>query len=171
MDDLNPIAGATSEEVNPTSESEELTPSIEESNSEEQAPSEVNESEPDRAETEVTEERRPSRAERRIHELTKRLKETQQRVTTPQPDAVSDILGGQLPWQNQPMFSGDEVSSDELERAINNKAAIMADLTVKKELAKRDSRDSFVRTTESWISDAESTREKVSAYGEAVEDE
>ena len=77
-------------------------------------------------------EKRPSRAEKRIHKLIDKLKAASAAQETggiqpPQPTAASGLEAGGLPWQ-----PGQEVTPEELEQELAARAAQLSELTTRK---------------------------------------
>ncbi len=103
---------------------------------------------------------RPSRAERRIRELTSKLKEAKQtseqnyRQSMAQKQAAN---AGALPWSGEePLVTpGQELSQDEFTNIVNQKAAQIAELQVRKVLSEKESRDAFSSAVDSWVKDSE----------------
>jgi hypothetical protein len=169
MDEENkPIGGETSVEENPISQ--DSTPSIEESES--KVASEEMETEgSDQPEEEAPKEDKPNRLQRRFNQFTAKLKEASSQAYA-QPSPVSDLFDRGLPWQQpKPMFEpGQELTSEELEQAIVNKASTIADLKVKQALMETENRNRFVRAIDDWTGDAEKVMGEVSEFGDVVAD-
>lgn len=175
MDEENkPIGGEQAvEETTPVSE--DLTSSAEESS--EQATSEVAQAAgPDQPQAQTNKEDKPTRLQKRLHDLTGKLKANQAAnqnpygAYQPQPDAVSDILGnGGLPWsQGQTLEPGQELTPDEFQRIVDSRAATIAELKVGQALGQIESRNRLTKAIDDWTGDAERIESEVSGYGDAV---
>lgn len=127
-----PVAPASDPAASPPAESQEPA-----------APAETpSEEQPERAQTEQPEEApRPSRAEKRIKQLTEQVKQA-----TPQ----NQQYGQQQQSPQFPKYEpGAEIPAEQLERDVVQTASAIAELQVQRQLAQRDAVHNFERDTDS----------------------
>jgi hypothetical protein len=109
---------------------------------------------------------RPTRSEKRIHQLLEKLQDKQgnDQQIVDQPNAVSDVLGqGQMPpwWnqgqQTQSIFQpGTELTPEQLENEINRRAASVAELQTRRVLAENAESTKYLGTVKEFTEDLES---------------
>lgn len=102
---------------------------------------------------------KPTRAERRIRDLSSKLREATKPKEEARIQSVADTLGiVPPPWQSQPepqVQPGQEITADDFEKIVSSRASKAAELIVTKILGERDQQETQKRTVQAFADDSE----------------
>lgn len=177
--DLGADAGEETGVVSPTEEEQPQTLS---DSDEETSQSQLSTNAEDSEDKSAGEDNRPSRAERRVHQLLGKLKgagqagREQEGGLVPQTAADSRSREQLPPWMKEETHResifkpGTEVSPEELEQELNRRAVQIADLKVREHLSAFEQRQQLTRVIEEHSLDLERLQEEAKEFDDPTFD-